>query len=150
MEVLVKRTKKKLKQKQKELLKAERSIMEASGSRGTNPESEKEQWEEKIKAIKRELHYCAEFINMLKNLPTTLVDPIGPGSLVKLRGVDARIEKSYLVVPKSNRCSTPLKIKGQEIGFISVKAPVGQAILSLKTGNTAKVNGKQIEIISIQ
>jgi transcription elongation GreA/GreB family factor len=150
IKTLIEQREEKLLKKREELIEAERAVINAPRAVSTNPESDKKRQYERIRDIRKTICHCEETINMLNDLSTEPMDIVEVGALVTLRGIEPEADKKYLIIPNGERCSIPLKIREEEIGFVSIKSPVGQAILGLKIRNKVSVKEKKIEIISIQ
>jgi len=146
---LVKEKKAKLKEKGEELKLIEKQLEDASGAISTNPETENDKKAYgRIKAeIEKSIGDCQKVIETLKSFSAENREIVA-GALVEI-SIDKK-RGFYLVVPGASVCPIPIKIKGRVLNFVSVKSPVGQAILGLRAGDKTRANGGVIEIISVQ
>lgn len=147
--VLIKEKEERVKLKKEELLEAQCAIVDASGSKSNSLESDKVGYQEKIRTTEREISRCETSIRMLKGLSTEPKRTVTLGSLITIKNTHDAY-KTCLVVPSGEMCPIPTKIDGQELCFLSMKSPVGQAILNLKEGEKATVQNQTFEVISVE
>ena len=114
-------------------------------------EQPKQDLQQEIEKLKSHLDCVKKCRDLLRALPLFPSPVIGCGSLIVLRHCQTGERRSYLIVPRHDRCC--VQADRNKMCCLSIEAPAGKALLGKKVGDMAVTHvcdrTHQYEVLSV-